>query len=510
MNHRKRIALAGLCAGLGLWSCRPSTITADPAAIQVDLVTGGKTIETFTQLLDGGLSFGSVPVLIPMRQTLTVTNLGAGEVNISQLFVTPDGGPFSLVGTLPTAVGGSGEPLTVQFDPAEEQSYSATLEIDSDDGTHPMLSIPLTGIGSTEGLLCVTPDPLNFGPVGQGQTVTKSLDLSSCGTAELDITSIELGDGGDPAFAIVSSNTIPDAGLFLVPDASIPYFDISFMPTATTPANASGTLVIESSDPTHQPYLVPLTAQTVLAPIPIISGPQTCALGETITLDGGGSYDPNQPALTPLTYQWSLGIKPLDSSAELSEITTPQTMMTCDVVGNYTVDLLVTNDAGVQSPAPAVWSIYAKPTDDLYVEMIWTNDPIDMDLHFLIDGGVFGGQGDCNAYDPDAGFSCTPGSDHLVGPGPEWVGVAIPPPADYEVECKYYDANNATSDTTLVTVRVYVYGVLAAQVCQQLDSVDETVPGAGIASGVWTAATIAWPSGTVTPNGSSVPCPETN
>jgi hypothetical protein len=169
-------------------------------------------------------------------------------------------------------------------------------------------------------------------------------------------------------------------------------------------------------------------------------------------------------------------------------------------VGTYTFLLTVTNDAGVPSIVPAHASVYAKPTDDLYVEMIWTNDPIDMDLHFLIDGGVLGGQGDCNAYDPDAGFSCTPGSDHLVGPGPESVGVEIPPPADYEVECKYYSANNATSDTTLVTVRVYVYGVLAAQVCQQLDAAGE----------VWTAATIAWPSGTVTPSGSSVPCPETN
>jgi hypothetical protein len=505
MSRLERMALAGLCTGLGLGSCRPSTIIAAPAAIQVVLATDGNTIETFPQLLDGGLSFGSVPVLIPVRQTLTVTNVGSGQLNISHVTLSsndPDGGPFSLVGTIPTAVGSS-EPLTVQFDPAEQQSYSATLEIDSDDTTRQKVTIALNGTGSTEGLLCITPNPLDFGAVGQGQTETRSLDLSSCGTAVLEIDSIELGDGGDPAFAIVSSNSIPDAGLFLAPDASIPYFDLSFSPTASTPANASGTLIIQSSDPTHQPYILNLTGETVLAPIPIISGPLTCALGETITLDGGGSYDPNQPQLLPLTYQWSFQTKPLSSSAELSDLAAPQTMLTCDVVGNYVVDLNVTNDAGVESIAPAVWSIYGKPTDDLYVEMIWNvipNNPVDMDLHLVIDGGVPGGVGDCNYYDPDAGFSCTPGSDHLDGPGPEWIGVAIPPATAYEVECTLYDAFNASTDSTLVTVRVYVYGVLAAQICQQMDTVGD----------VWSAATIAWPSGTVTPGGNSIPCPETN
>ncbi len=503
MSQLERMALAGLCGGLGLASCRGPGITAAPAAIQVVLAADGKTIESFPQLLDGGLSFGDVPVLIPVRQTLTVSNLGAGLLNITRVSLTPDGGPFSLVGTIPTAVG-STEPLTVQFDPAEQQSYSATLEIDSEDDTaRPTVSIALNGTGSTEGLLCVTPDPLDFGAVGQGQTETRSLNLFSCGTAELEITSIELGDGGDPAFAIVSSNTIPDAGLFLAPDASIPYFDISFTPTATTPANASGTLVIESSDPTHQPYVINLTGQTVLAPIAVIDAPQTCALGETITLDGTMSHDPNVPPLLPLTYQWGFQLKPLGSSAVLSDIATPTTMMTCDVVGPYNFQLNVFNDAGVESVAPALASVYAKPTDDLYVEMIWSvipNNPVDMDLDLIIDGGVRGGAGDCNAYDPDAGFSCSPGSDHLVGPGPEVIGVAIPPPTSYEVECNLYDAFSTGNDSTLVTVRIYVYGILAAQICQQMNTVG--VP--------WSAATIAWPSGTVTPSGSSIPCPETN
>jgi hypothetical protein len=505
MSRGAIAVLAGLCAGVGLSGCRGQVIVQSSPAIEVELLTAGsssETLATFPQLLDGGLSFGTVPVLNPLQKTLTVTNLGTGQLSISQIFVTPDGGAFSVVGAIPTSVGGSGSsPLTVQFDPPEQQSYSGTLQILSDDNNDPMVTIPLSGVGSTEGLLDVTPNPLNFGSVGQGQTVIMPLTLSSVGTAPLVIWSIAPGDGGDPAFAIVSSTNIPDGGLVLDAGDEIQYFDLSFSPTASTPAAATGTLVIESSDPTHQPYVVDILGGTILAPICDIVAPKTAALGETVTLDGTASKDLNTPPSLPLTYQWSLESHLLGSTAEISSTTASQVTLTPDVVGTYMVNLMVTNDAGVQSIAPGCTaSIVAQPTDDLYVEMIWNNDPVDMDLHLVIDGGVFGGEGDCNAYNPDAGFSCSPGSDHLVGPGPESIAVAVPPTADYEVECKLYDAHNTTDDSTIVTVRVYVYGVLAAQVCQQLDSV----------GALWPAVTIAWPSGEVTPIGSSIACPETN
>ncbi len=435
-----------------------------------------------------------------MQQTLTLTNLGTGLLDIGQVTVTPDGTPFSIVGTIPTSVGGSADvPLIVQFDPPAQQSYTATLEINSDDPTHPTVGISLSGAGTTEGLLDVEPNPLDFGNVGQGQTQAGDLALKSHGSAPLEIFSISLADGGDPAFSILSSTSI-DGGILLDAGDEISPFVLSFSPTASTPANASGALVIESSDPTHQPYLVPLTGQGILAPIPIISAPTTAAIGETVTLDGGGSYDPNVPPRDPLTYQWAFGSKPVESTAQLSSTIAEAPTITLDVVGTYTFQLNVTNSAGVPSIAPAVAMIYAKPTDDLYVEMVWNNNPVDMDLHLIVDGGVFDGEGDCNAYNPDAGFSCTPGSDHLVGPGPEWIGVAIPAATDYEVECKLYDAHNASNESTIVTVRVYVYGVLAAQLCQQMDSIGQ----------LWPALTVAWPSGTVTPIGSSITCPETN
>ena len=110
-------------------------------------------------------------------------------------------------------------------------------------------------------------------------------------------------------------------------------------------------------------------------------------------------------------------------------------------------------------------------------------------------GQSLGGPGDCTPYNPDAGFSCVPSSDHLLGPGPEYVTVDSPEDGTYTVACVLYASHNATSLTTNVTVRIYLYGILSSQLTQSVDQVGAT----------WTAATISWPSGTITPSTTVTP-----
>jgi uncharacterized protein YfaP (DUF2135 family) len=174
----------------------------------------------------------------------------------------------------------------------------------------------------------------------------------------------------------------------------------------------------------------------------------------------------------------------------LSSLTSSAPNILLDVAGTYQVQLDVTNDAGIMDTAPAYASVLAKPLDDLYVEMVWDNDPVDIDLHFLGPGGTLNGPGDCTPYTPDAGFDCIPSSNHLIGPGPDWAAVADPESGTYTVECVFYDLKNATSSTTDVTVRIYLYGVLASQITQTLTAQGQ----------IWTAATIQWPTGTITPS----------
>jgi hypothetical protein len=82
------------------------------------------------------------------------------------------------------------------------------------------------------------------------------------------------------------------------------------------------------------------------------AGPdQAVTVGQTVTLNGGGSTDPNGD---PLTYAWSFVLPlPAGSGATLAGATTVNPTFVADVVGSYTVQLIV-NDGQVNSPPDTV------------------------------------------------------------------------------------------------------------------------------------------------------------
>jgi hypothetical protein len=71
--------------------------------------------------------------------------------------------------------------------------------------------------------------------------------------------------------------------------------------------------------------------------------------GDTVQLDGSGSHDPDQDALS---YQWTLTSRPEGSSAELSGPTTPTPSFIADLSGAYTFQLEVS--AGTDSDTDTV------------------------------------------------------------------------------------------------------------------------------------------------------------
>ena len=71
-------------------------------------------------------------------------------------------------------------------------------------------------------------------------------------------------------------------------------------------------------------------------------------LGQTVTLDGSASYDPNTPALA-LTYLWTFQSVPAGStltSAQIVSANTTAPRFVPDVAGNYVLDLHVVNSKG--------------------------------------------------------------------------------------------------------------------------------------------------------------------
>ena len=85
----------------------------------------------------------------------------------------------------------------------------------------------------------------------------------------------------------------------------------------------------------------------MVAPLANAGPDQTAHLGILVTLDGSASSDPAGPL--PLTYAWSFVSKPAGSAVQLSDPSVVGPTFTPDVLGDYLVQLVVTNAAGVSS-----------------------------------------------------------------------------------------------------------------------------------------------------------------
>jgi parallel beta-helix repeat protein len=73
---------------------------------------------------------------------------------------------------------------------------------------------------------------------------------------------------------------------------------------------------------------------------------------DTVTLDGSGSSDPEEDY--PLVYSWQFTSKPAGSIAVLSDANTVSPFFTVDMLGDYVIELVVTDSLGEQSTAAEV------------------------------------------------------------------------------------------------------------------------------------------------------------
>ncbi len=462
-------------------------------------VDGGQDLQ-MGDLIDGGIDFGTVPVLVPVVQTLVLGNNGGAPLTIGSFALLPDGGPFTLLVGTPTDVqAGANVLLPLQFVAPAQAAYEGTITFTSSDPNNPDVSIALRGLGSTQGGLTVTPDPVNFGAVGEGTSQIEVVTLQSNGTAALVVSDVVLAPGTDPAFSIVSAAPNPDAGSATIDAGDSVQIALQFSPVPGTPIFIDGgtnALLITSNDPNHQPaYSVGLVAQMIGAPVAIIADPGVVPVGATVTLDGGASYDPGN--LYPLSYSWALVRSPPGSTSGLSSTTVAFPMIYADQPGDYDFSLSVTNDAGVQCLTPATARLTARPSEDIYVQLVWvphdaptTQSLVDLDLHFLatsLDAGL-NGPDDCFWANPTPGydggpFQATCSGDQIIGPGPEWAGYANPPDATtYTIAVDYYSDHNQAPETD-ATVRIFIYGILEAEIVQTLSTPGE----------VWWTAEVNWP-----------------
>src|SRR5262249_50783182 len=125
------------------------------------------------------VNFGNVIINTSKTQAVTVKNTGGVSVTISNAATT--GRAFSFNGpTLPIQLNaGQSTTFNAIFTPSSAGNKTGTLTITSD-ANNPTLTIPLQGVGVTQGQLAPNPASLSFGNVviGSNKTLTETLTNS--------------------------------------------------------------------------------------------------------------------------------------------------------------------------------------------------------------------------------------------------------------------------------------------------------------------------------------------
>ena len=181
--------------------------------------------------------FGKVMVNTVTTATLTLTNSGAANLNISKISVT--GATFAATGVkLPVIVPAGGHvALNMTFSPKTAGNYSGDVTIASDDPDTPNTKVDLTGVGTTEtiGKLTATPASLSFSNVKVGSSASVVTTLRNTGTANVTLSGIS-------ASASVFSAAGMAAPVLMVPGESLA-LTVKFSPTSAGTSNASISLV---------------------------------------------------------------------------------------------------------------------------------------------------------------------------------------------------------------------------------------------------------------------------
>ncbi|MFB6296507.1 MAG: choice-of-anchor D domain-containing protein, partial [Halobacteriales archaeon] len=288
---------------------------ADPATKTVELVAGGAVRDSKTLTLFPG-----------ERRTVTLNwTTGSGDAGDYTATVRSDNGSAS------TAVS-VGSPATATFAVGVDSTNSPVTE---------------------GGTLDVTATIENTGDASGSQTVTLSV-----GGSQRDSTTVSLGPGDSTTVTLSWATGSGDDGDYTATVA-----------TDNDTASTGVTVEAESTDGGGgtPPENNPPTADA--------GDDRTVQVGESVTLDGSGSSDPDGDTLS---YSWSFVTNPGGDS--LSDANTPTPSFTPSTTGTYEIDLTVSDGSATDTdnvtitvteapppPTPDIASVTPGPGGDITV-----------------------------------------------------------------------------------------------------------------------------------------------
>jgi hypothetical protein len=340
------------------------TITSKPSNSSASLSSSTSVNPTFTAdkagsyvvsltVSDGSLSSSSGNITITAATTniAPVANAGSAQNVVVGATTTLNGSGSS---------DANGDPITYAWSfVSKPASSSATLT--SSTTVNPTFAPDVSGsyvlrlvvndgsLSSAASTVTITASSANIAPVanaGVAQSVVTGSTVTLNGTASNDAN----GDSLTYSWSFVSKPAGSSASLSSATAAS---------PTFTAGTAGSYVLSLDVNDGSlnSTASTVTITASNAnLAPVANAGGGLNVYVGTTVTLNGTGSYDPNEDSLV---YAWAFVSKPAGSSATLSGATTATPSFITDVAGSYVIALAV-GDASLASQISTV-TITASP-----------------------------------------------------------------------------------------------------------------------------------------------------
>ncbi len=329
---------------------------------------------------------------------------------------------------------------------------------------------------------------------------TALLGATGCGSTPSENDAVDAGDTAlaDGSDTSTAADTTPDVAA----DTAEPDAIAEDVADPDVSGPDAGLDVIEDTAPDVQPDAGP--APTGLCTVEGSGLPPSSDLtaepGETIRCSGAVD-DPDQF----VEYLWSVVERPSGSTTAFTPNNAAETSFHLDTVGTYTFELVVVDDRGNLS-APTQVVVTVRPSEALYVQLVWTTTDAPADtkgaelgLHLRHPNGCWN----------DPVWDCTSSNEN-----PEWgdVGtiddnptltsslrtsvstIAIPDPqaVSYTIAVGLDDARGYTE--AYATVRVYLYGELLFEMGDKRMSFES-----GSDSVWWAVASVDPTTASVTP-----------
>lgn len=311
-----------------------STDLGEPT-IQVDL--NGRRLglgECNLVVTPDPISFGAQPVGQVQTMQVNLQNAGSNRCTISQVTLasaTSRAFRISSVQVPMLIAAGQSRQVELTFIPPDAQAHTGELEIFT--GLIPLsvdFQIPITGFGSGP-MLCPMPVPVVFGTHPASLVTTRALQLVSCGTQDVVISSLSLPAPTSSEFSI---NSPPATPLTIVPGQQV---NVSLAYQGVDEGRDDGVLRIQSNDAAQPSRDVALIAHTSPLACGDIQG-RLCGLSGDGPVVGGTVYV-NTPSgriqtTTDANGDWVLTCVPAGSYAVRAEFGSWSTTLQATVTPN--------------------------------------------------------------------------------------------------------------------------------------------------------------------------------